>query len=75
LFRNDPAFVETLLIHDPSRHGRYLTIDRWQSAEAYLSFRETHREQYQALDQICEGFTSRETNLGSFLVVDDAVAA
>lgn len=75
LFRNDPGFIETLLLEDPSRQGRYLTIDRWRSAEAYLSFRETCREQYHALDQICEGFTSQETNLGSFLVVDAAASA
>ncbi len=75
LFRNDPAFVETLLLHDPSRAGRYVTIDRWQSAEAYRSFRQTFREQYQTLDRICEELTSQETNLGSFLVVDDAAVA
>ena len=72
LFRNDPAFVETLLLHDPSRQGRYVTIDRWQSAEAYHLFRQTFSEQYRALDQACEGLTRRETNLGSFLIVDDA---
>lgn len=75
LFRNDPAFIGTLLLHDPSRHGRYVTIDRWQSAEAYRLFRQAFSDQYQALDQVCEGFTSRETNLGSFLVVDDAASA
>jgi quinol monooxygenase YgiN len=75
LFRKDPAFVETLLLHDPSRAGRYVTIDRWQSAEAYRSFRQTFREQYQALDQICEGLTSQETNRGSFLIIDDAAVA
>ena len=75
LFRNDPGFIETLLLEDPSRQGRYLTIDRWRSAEAYLSFRESYREQYRALDQICEGFTTQETNLGSFLVVDAAASA
>jgi heme-degrading monooxygenase HmoA len=75
LFRNDPAFVETLLLHDPSREGRYVTVDRWQSADAYLAFRQNFSEQYRALDQVCEGFTSRETNLGSFLVVDDSAIA
>jgi quinol monooxygenase YgiN len=75
LFRNDPAFIETLLLHDPSREGRYVTIDRWQNAEAYRLFRQTFNEQYQALDQICEGLTNKETNLGSFLIVDDGANA
>jgi hypothetical protein len=72
LFRDDPAFVETLLLRDPSRHGRYVTIDRWRSAEAYRLFRENFSAQYRALDQVCESLTSRETNLGSFLEVDGA---
>jgi len=75
LFRNDPAFVETLLLHDPSREGRYVTIDRWRSADAYRLFRQTFSEQYHSLDQICEGLTKKETNLGSFLVVDDDAVA
>jgi quinol monooxygenase YgiN len=75
LFRNDPAFVETLLLRDPSREGRYVTIDRWQSAEAYRLFRQNFSEQYQALDKICDGLTKKETDLGSFLVVDDGASA
>jgi len=75
LFRNDPAFVETLLLHDPARRGRYVTIDRWRSADAYRLFRQTFSEQYHSLDQICEGLTNKETNLGSFLLVDDDAVA
>ena len=75
LFRSDSAFIETLLLHDPSREGRYVTVDRWRSADAYRLFRQTFSEQYQALDQICEGLTKKETNLGSFLVVDDDAVA
>ena len=75
LFRSDPAFVETLLLHDPSRQGRYVTIDRWKSAEAYRSFRQTFSEQYHSLDRICEGLTKKETDLGSLLVVEDSAIA
>jgi len=75
LFRSDSAFIETLLLHDPSRQGRYVTIDRWQSAEAYRLFRQNFSAQYQAIDRICEGLTNRETNLGSFLIVDEAASA
>jgi quinol monooxygenase YgiN len=71
LFRNDPTFIETLLLQDPSRAGRYVTVDRWRSAEAYRLFRQHFTEQYQALDRICEGLTHKETNLGSFVIVDD----
>jgi hypothetical protein len=66
LFRHDPAYVETLLLQDSSRPGRYLTVDRWKSADAYHSFRERFAEQYETLDRLCETLTVRETHLGSF---------
>src|SRR5262245_2421788 len=75
LFRRDPAFIETLLLQDPARPGRYVTIDRWHSAEAYRSFRQRFSAQYEALDRACEALTRRETDLGSFLVVANVVGA
>lgn len=39
LFRRFPGYRETLLLSDRSSPGRYLTIDRWQSEQAYLDFR------------------------------------
>jgi hypothetical protein len=66
LFRQDPAYIETLLLHDSRRIGRYLTVDRWRSASAYQSFRQRFAEQYDALDRACEKLTSREVSLGEF---------
>ena len=66
LFRNDPGYIETLLLQDSSRPGRYLTIDRWQSAGAYRAFRERFAEEYEALDRRCQALTVREKNLGLF---------
>lgn len=70
LFRQDPAYIETVLLKDASTPGRYLTIDRWQSFNAYSSFRERFSQEYEALDKICEELTTRETSLGNFYVIN-----
>lgn len=69
LFRQAPGYVETLLLRDPAIAGRYLTVDRWESAQAYQSFREQFAEQYDSLDRICEHLTRQETNLGAFFEI------
>ena len=66
LFRQDPEYIETLLLKDTSRPGRYVTIDRWRSADAYHSFLERFAKQYEGLDRLCAVLTVRETNLGLF---------
>ena len=45
----------------------YLTIDRWESQQAYLKFREQYRADYEALDRKCEALTESEKQIGSFL--------
>ena len=67
LFRQDPAYIETLLLKDSSVPGRYLTIDRWRSSSAYRSFRERFSQQYDVLDRACQKLTIHEAALGSFL--------
>lgn len=75
LFRKDPAYLETLLLNDRSTPGRYVTVDRWKSAEAYRSFRDRFAEEYAALDRLCEALTSRESDLGSFTEVENESTA
>ncbi len=48
------------LIRDVSRRGRYLTVDRWATAEAFDVFRRTHAAEYEALDARCEPWTETE---------------
>jgi heme-degrading monooxygenase HmoA len=66
LFRNAPGYEGTELLHDRSDPDRYVTIDRWISSETWQAFRKQHAAQYEALDQECEGLTSREARLGEF---------
>jgi heme-degrading monooxygenase HmoA len=40
------GYVGTELLRDVEVPGRYLVIDRWESAEAYNAFATEHREEY-----------------------------
>lgn len=66
LFAQSPAYIETLLLRDIHRPGVYLTLDRWQSREAYEQFRQSHAAEYFALDAQCAELTLREVHLASF---------
>ena len=66
LFRQAPGYIQTLLLRDSTDSLRFVTIDRWESAEAYLRFRSVFSAQYAELDLRCKKLTTRETLLGNF---------
>lgn len=66
LFRRAPGHIETLLLHDAEATGRYVTVDRWESAAAYAAFRERFAAEYVTLDERCAALTTREASLGTF---------
>ncbi len=66
LFRQDPAYIRTELVHDAHDASRYLTLDFWASEEAYQAFRKSHRDQYKIIDARCEPMTDQEQEVGSF---------
>ena len=66
LFRRDAKYRETLLLRDPIRTRTYLTLDFWDSQEAYEAFRERNSLEYTALDQVCEKLTLSERKVGSY---------
>ena len=45
-FRPGRGYIGTELLKDVEVPGRYLVIDRWESAEAYNAFVAEHREEY-----------------------------
>ena len=65
LFRRSPEFRGTELLR-PGAGRRYLTIDRWTSAEAFAAFRNRWQADYEALDRACETLTEREALVGRF---------
>lgn len=65
-FRRAQAFLGTELLQDEDAPGRYISIDRWTSAEAFREFRQANTEEYNALDLRCTGLTEHESFLGGF---------
>jgi len=68
LFRRSPEYSGTELLQDAYIPGSYLTIDRWNSEEAFRVFRKDHDAEYEMLDRKCDAITSRETRVGAYTV-------
>ena len=66
LFRQACGYLDTHLYRDLNDHDRYLTIDRWETEEAFRNFRTEFAEQFERLDEEGEGLTVEETPLGEF---------
>jgi heme-degrading monooxygenase HmoA len=66
LFRESPAYLGTQLLVDLDDIGRFVTIDRWESKEAFVGFRSSFAEEFDALDRRGGRLTSREVLLGEF---------
>jgi quinol monooxygenase YgiN len=66
LFRRAPGYLDTQLIVDRNQPGRFLTIDRWMSKEAFDSFRTKFDTDFAHLDRLGEELIESETMLGEF---------
>lgn len=66
LFAHSPDYLGTELLRDAYVPGRYLTIDRWESEEAFRAFRAQHDADYEALDRASDPLTAAETRIGAF---------
>jgi heme-degrading monooxygenase HmoA len=66
LFRLAPGYVSTQLLQDRDDASRFLTVDSWESAADYASFRERFGREFVELDTRFEALTESETHLGDF---------
>jgi heme-degrading monooxygenase HmoA len=66
LFARAKGFVETALVRDREDRTRFLTIDMWESRDAYETFRAAFDADYLALDARTEAFTESERRIGIF---------
>jgi heme-degrading monooxygenase HmoA len=64
LFRRSPAYQGVKLLAGEA--NRYLTVDRWDSREAYEEFRLANRPEYSDLDDRLKPLTVSERCLGIF---------
>ena len=45
-FRQGSGYIGTELLRDVETPGRYLVVDRWETAAAYNDFTAAHRDEY-----------------------------
>jgi len=68
LFARAAGYLGTELLGSTTDPNTYLTIDRWESAEAWEGFLRQWQEDYSALDWRCESLTVAEVEVGAFSV-------
>ena len=56
----------TRLVKDVERERVYLTLDFWETREAYERFKKENAAQYERIDRDCEGMTVSESKLVEF---------
>ena len=66
LFRSGRGYLETRLARELGRSRVYMTIDAWETREAYDGFKKEHAEEYARMDREFEGMTLSERKIGEF---------
>ena len=66
LFLQDSQYKGTRLVKDVERERVYLTLDFWESREAYEKFKKENAAEYDRIDKECEGMTVREDRIGEY---------
>jgi len=65
-FRAGRGYIGTELLRDVEAPGRYLVIDRWESADAYNAFIAEHRQDYMARVDETRFLYDSELRFGTF---------
>jgi heme-degrading monooxygenase HmoA len=65
-FQDASGYIGTELLRDVEVPGRYLVVDRWQSAEAYNAFATEHREEYMQRVDDTRFYYEQELRFGTF---------
>jgi quinol monooxygenase YgiN len=66
LFRRETGFLGTELLQSATHPNVFLTIDSWDSPEAWAAFLRTWGDDYLALDRRCENLAVTESEIGTF---------
>jgi heme-degrading monooxygenase HmoA len=65
-FKDARGYIGTELLRDVETPGRYLVVDRWESAEAYNTFANERREEYMQRVDDTRFMYDQELRFGSF---------
>jgi len=63
LFGRDAQHRGTRLLRDVGAERVYVTMDSWESREAYEAFREKFAAEYEELEKQCEVMTEKEKHI------------
>ena len=66
LFAQDASYRGTRLVRDVEGERVYLTLDFWETREAYEKFKKENAAEYGRIDRECEGMTAREVRIGEY---------
>ena len=65
-FRRGRGYVGTELLRDVETPGRYMVVDRWESADAYNAFAADHRDEYMRRVDDTRFHYDQELRFGTF---------
>lgn len=68
-FQQSADYVGTDFLQSENEN-QFMTIDMWLSQHAYEQFLEEHKEKYQEIDKLCEGFTVEEILIGKYFTFE-----
>lgn len=66
LFSTDAQYRGTRLVKDVERERVYLTLDFWETREAYEKFKKENAAEYERIDRECAGMTMGESRIGEY---------
>jgi heme-degrading monooxygenase HmoA len=69
LFRREMGFLSTELLQSATHPSVFVTIDHWDSPEAWAAFLRAWGDDYAALDHRCDELSMSESEIGSFSVI------
>lgn len=67
-FARGAGYVRTELYQDPTDAASFITLDFWESREAFAAFQKAHHAEYRDIDASCDGLTEAEVFVGAFQV-------
>jgi heme-degrading monooxygenase HmoA len=70
LFAQADGYGGTELLKLDGQAGQYVTFDRWRSMEQFQRAQALLASEYAALDRRCEAYTSEETPLGTYGIIE-----
>ena len=66
LFRRDARYRGTRLLRDVARERVYVTMDMWDSLDAYEEFREKYAAEYAEIDKTYEEMTNNDKHFANY---------